>query len=291
MRAFLLPLEPPNYNSKWNNIRGQYIVRHLMTYTGGTPNARACIEHLRSIGALVDVYSNEWLAANPDYGGFYPEDLDEYQRKSKGACAGHLMIISTSLHRDQVAELLTAVYAPFADIFEPNGHHKPDLVLINLATQQILCAGLRRKNSFFGFAVGNDQVRLSDGDIDLVLRDWNTTELSAQKIATKRYMQEFCKYDYARVIPSLLESLYEFGCNARGWDNLPLNPELIQSIINAGPDADGFFDVDGDQITQEALTEMVQDFAHYEEIGNEHLHTLQTYFPELTWSDLNTQDY
>lgn len=46
-----------------------------MTYTGGTPNARACIEQLKQLNALVDVYSNEWLAANPDYCDFYPEDL------------------------------------------------------------------------------------------------------------------------------------------------------------------------------------------------------------------------
>lgn len=262
-----------------------------MTYKGGTSTAKSCIEKLKQFNALVDVYSNEWLAANPDYGGFYPEDLDEYQRKSKGACATHLLIISTSMHSDQVAELLTAAYAPFTDIFAEHVHHKPDLVFINLATKQILCAGLRRKNYFFGFAVGDDQVLLSDGDIDLLVSNWNSTELLAHKIANQRFMQEFCKYDYAGVVVSMLEALYEFGCNARGWDNLPLNPELIQDIIDAGPDADGFFDVDGDQITQEAITEMVEDFAHYEEIGNEHLDTLQTYFPELTWGDLNTQDY
>lgn len=262
-----------------------------MTYKGGTSTAKSCIEKLKQFNALVDVYSNEWLAANPDYSDFYPVDLVDYQYKSKGACAGHLLIINTSLHRDQVAELLTAAYAPFADIFEPNGNHKPDLVFINLATKQVLCAGLGRKNYFFGFAVGDDQVRLNDGDINLLVRDWKSTELPVHKATNKRFMLQFCEYDYARVVPSLLESLYEFGCNARGWDNLPLNPELIQDIANAGPDAEGFFDVDGDQITQEALTEMVEDFAHYEEIGNEHLHSLQTYFPELTWGDLNTQDY
>ena len=262
-----------------------------MAYEGGTPNAQSCIEQLKQLDALVDVYSNEWLAANPDYYDFYPEDLVEYQHKSKGTCTGHLLIISTSLHRDQVAQLLPAAYAPFSDIFQRNGHHKPDLVFMNLATQQVLCAGLGRKNYFSGVAVGDDQVRLSDGDIDLIVRDWNTTEISAQKIANKRFMQEFCKYDYARVIPSLLESLYEFGCNARGWDHLPLNPELIQDIIDAGPDADGMFQVDDDLMSLDEINVVMEDFAHYEDMCSEHLHTLQTYFPDLTWSDLTTQDY
>ena len=262
-----------------------------MTYTGGTPHARACIENLKSEGALVDVYSNEWLAANPDYCDFYPDDLVEYQRKSKGACSGHLLFISTSLNRDQVAELLPAAYAPFAEIFAENIYHKPDLVLINLATQQILCAGLGRKNYFYGFAVGDDQVRLSDGDIDLLGKNWNLKEPPAHKIANMHFMQEFCKYDYACVIPSLLESLHEFGCNDRGWDYLPLNPELIQDIIDAGADANGMYLVDEDLLSLDETNEILQDFAHYQDMCSEHLHTLQTYFPELTWSDLTTQDY
>ena len=262
-----------------------------MTYTGGTPTAQACIAQLKAKGALVDVYSNEWLAANPDYCDFYPEDLHEYQLKSRGACVGHLLIISNSLNTDEIFQTLATAYPPFAKAFGPDVHHMPDLVFINLATKQILCAGLVRKNYFFGFAVNDDQVRLSDGDIDLIVRDWNTTELSAQKIANKRFMQEFCKYDYASVIPSLLESLYEFGCNARGWDHLPLNPELIQDIIDAGPDTDGMYQVNGDLLSLDEVSELMADFAHYEDMCSEHLHTLQTYFPELTWSDLTTQDY
>jgi hypothetical protein len=262
-----------------------------MTYKGGTPTAQSCIEQLKKLEALVDVYSNEWLAANPDYCDFYHEDLVEYQRKSKGACAGHLLIISTSTHSDQVVEFLTTAYAPFADKFKKNGHHKPDLVFINLATQQVLCAGLGRKNYFFGFAVGDDQVQLGDSDIALLVRGWNLKELPAHKMANKRFMQEFCKYDYARVISSLLEALYEFGCNARGWDYLPQNPELIQNIIDAGPNADGMYLVDDDLMSLDEINGVMEDFAHHEDMCSEHLHTFQTYFPELTWSDLTTQDY
>jgi hypothetical protein len=262
-----------------------------MTYTGGTSTAQACIDQLKAKGALVDVYSNEWLAANPDFCEFYPEDLHDYQLKSRGACVGHLLIICNSLDTDEIFQMLTTAYPPFAKAFGPDVHHTPDLVFINLATKQILCAGLGRKNYFFGFSVGDDQVRLSDGDIDLIARDWNTTEQSAQKIKNMRFMQEFCKNDYARVIPSLLESLYEFGCNARGWDHLPLNPELIQDIIDAGPDAYGTYLVNGDLLSLDEVNELMEDFAHYEDMCSEHLHTLQTYFPELTWSDLTTQDY
>ena len=36
-----------------------------MTYKGGTPTAESCIEQLKDLEALVDIYSKEWLAANP----------------------------------------------------------------------------------------------------------------------------------------------------------------------------------------------------------------------------------
>jgi hypothetical protein len=39
--------------------------RFYMTYKGGTPTAESCIEQLKDLEALVDIYSKEWLAANP----------------------------------------------------------------------------------------------------------------------------------------------------------------------------------------------------------------------------------
>ena len=54
-----------------------------MTYKGGTPTAQSCIEQLKDLEALVDIYSKEWLAANPDYCDFYPEDLVEYQHRTQ----------------------------------------------------------------------------------------------------------------------------------------------------------------------------------------------------------------
>jgi hypothetical protein len=259
-----------------------------MTYTGGTPNARACIEGLSSTGALVDIYSNEWLAANPDYCDFYPEDLVEYQRRSKGACAGHLLIISTSLHSDQVAELLTAAYAPFTGIFAGNVHHKPDLVFINLATQQILCAGLMRKNYFFGHAIGKEDVRISDGNLREVISQSNDIE---NLDPTKVFMRDFLQYDYTGVVSSLLEALYEFGIAARSYDSLPSTPDQIEEIIAQGPDNEGMYDIDDQLMSLEEARAVIAELEEVDECGKENLSTLQTYFPGLTWSDLNTQDY
>ena len=262
-----------------------------MAYKGGTRNVKICIERLKELNLLIDVYSNEWLAKNHDFCDFYQEDLVDYQNRSKGMCAGHLLIISTAVFSDEVYQLLTTAHPPLLELLGPKIYHKPDIIFINLATQQILCAGLARKNYFYGFALGNDQVQLRDGDIDHIVRNRGSSKLALSNKVSDLFMQQFCKYDYAGLIPSILESLYEFGCNARAWDSLPLNPELIQNILNSEPLTDGMYAVNGDFLTLDELNEILQDFAHFEDMGNEHLHTLQIFFPELNWGDLNTQDY
>ena len=259
-----------------------------MTYKGGTPTAQSCIEQLKDLEALVDIYSKEWLAANPDYCDFYPEDLVEYQHKSKGACAGHLLIISTSLHRDQVAQLLPAAYAPFTDIFAQNVYHKPDLVFINLATQQILCVGLGRKNYFFGYAIGKEDVRIRDGNLREVISQSSDIE---NLEPTKVFMREFLDFDYTGVVSSLLEALYEFGIAARSYDSLPSTPDQIEEIITLGPDDEGMYDIDDQLMSLEEARAVIAELEDVDEWGKENLSTLKTYFPELTWSDLNTQDY
>lgn len=88
-----------------------------MAYQGGTDAVRECISKLKQLGALVDVYSHQWLAANPNFSYFYTEDLDLYQQKSNNLCIGHLLVISTCLNQDAVADLLTEAHPRFEKIF------------------------------------------------------------------------------------------------------------------------------------------------------------------------------
>ena len=43
--------------------------------------------------------------------------------------------------------------------------------------------------------------------------------------------------------------------------------------------------------TSATLPLVLADFEEADNLGREHLQTLQEFFPEITWSDLNTQDY
>jgi len=260
-----------------------------MLYKGGAKAAQTCIKKLTEIDALVDVYSKQWLDAHPHFPYCSTDDLTEYQEMSGDACEGHLLVISTSLDEEVVIQKLLAACPAFELILGQNSpHHKPDFIFINLATQQILCIGLQRKNYFFGFAVGTDEVAINDANVQDVTC---TDQIDAARTPTLLFMREFVQYDYAGVVSRFIDSLYEFGVTARTWDNLPLNPEQIEEILDQGPDGDGQFDIDGEMMALEAARSVLAEFEAADDWGNENLSCIQDLFPELTWGDLNTQDY
>lgn len=260
-----------------------------MPYTGGTPAALACIKQLTELGALVDVYSKQWLGAHPNFPYCSADDLAEYQATSSNACEGHLLIISTSLDEPKVAELLMGAYPEFESVFGKTApFHKPDLIFINLASQQILRVGLGRKNQLFGYAVGTSDVWVNDANVQAVT---STDQIEAAGSPTLQFMRQFVQYDYAGVVTRLIDSLYEFGISARTWDHLPLNPEIIEEILEQGPDEDGQFDIDGEMMSLEEARGVIAEFEQADSWGNENLSCIQDLFPELTWGDLNTQDY
>lgn len=260
-----------------------------MPYTSGTPVAQNCIKQLTELGALVDVYSKQWLEAHPNFPYCSADDLADYQATSSNACEGHLLVISTSLDESVVAEQLMTAYPEFESVLGKTApFHKPDLIFINLATEQILCAGLGRKNQLFGYAVGTGDVLINEANVHDVT---STDQIEAASTPTLQFMRQFVQYDYAGVVTTLIDSLYEFGVSARAWDHLPLNPEIIEEILEQGPDEDGLFDIDGEMMSLEEARDVIAEFAQADDWGNENLTCIQDLFSDLTWADLSTGDY
>ncbi len=260
-----------------------------MNYKGGTQAGQNCIAQLTELGALVDVYSSKWLAKNPDFYFFDEYDLADYQRKSKNFCSGHLLIISTDCNYQEVALNLIAAYPEFTSVLgDEISSHKPDFIIINLATKQILCAGLHRKNNFFGFALGNANVKVREDSLRNSSSDWGRP---IGNDPTNLFISEFVKYDFANIVLELLTALLEFGSFARNRDYLPLSRDQILEIIENGPDENETYDIDGEMMTLIEARTLIAEFDQYEEMAIDHLHTMQQFFPDITWSDLSTQDY
>jgi hypothetical protein len=260
-----------------------------MPYTSGTPVAQNCIKQLTELGALVDVYSKQWLEAHPNFHYCSADDLADYQATSSNACEGHLLVISTSLDESVVAEQLMTAYPEFESVLGKTApFHKPDLIFINLATQQILCVGLGRKNRIFGYAIGEKAVEIDDDNVQDVT---STDQIDDAGTPTLQFIRKFVQYDYAGIVTRLIDSLYEFGVAACEWDHLPLYPELIEEALAQGPDEDGLFDIDDEMMTLEEARSVIAKFESADSWGKENLSTLQDLFPELTWADLSTGDY
>ncbi len=260
-----------------------------MAYTGGTLAAKKCISELTSMGALVDVYSKDWLSENSNLVNYSIEDLLDFQQQSSGACEGHLLVISTSRNLEIVSKLLVDAYLGFEEHFGERAQmHRADLIFINLATQQVLCVGLGRKNYFFGFAIDSKEVTINEGNVRGIIESCDKPK---SNIETLEFMNNFLKYDYGNIVKWLMEGLYEFGSCARNWDYLPLTPDQIKKIIAQEPDDDGMYDIDGDLMSLEDAKQLIAEFDEAESWGNENLSIIQDFFPDLTWGDLNTCDY
>lgn len=55
---------------------------------------------------------------------------------------------------------------------------------------------------------------------------------------------------------------------------MPLNPELIEQIIDSGPDENGLFDIDDELMPLEDVKNILQEFAEVEDWAIENLSTL-----------------
>ena len=72
---------------------------------------------------------------------------------------------------------------------------------------------------------------------------------------------------------------------------IPLTPDQIEEIIQQGPDGEGMYDINDQLMSLDEARAFIAELEEVNDWGKENLSTLQIYFPALTWSDLNTQDY
>lgn len=266
-----------------------------MAYAGGTEAVKEFIKKYTERGLLVDVYSPKWLDTHESFPYFNVDDLDEYQERSGGACEGHLLVLFTDNENRELEADLLNIYSPFEKIFGENiRRHKPDLLFINLATKQILCMGLGRKNQFFCYQLQDDIPELRETVLLNALLGWyksSMTNPSSDDLATQSFISNFVGYDYANIVANLTEALEDFGESASVRDHLPLNDDEIESILNNGPDANGLYLVDDEEMTEEEVKKIQAKFADSNARTREHLETFEEFFGEIYWEDLSTGDY
>jgi len=266
-----------------------------MAYTGGTKTVKDFIKKYTELGLLVDVYSRNWLKAHAEFPYISIDDLDDYQEQSGGACEGHLLVLFTGRDTTELEADLLKIHKPFGKVFgEHIRLHKPDLLFINLATKQILCMGLGRKNQFFGYQLKEDISQLRGTALLNSLLGWYKTSMtnpSADDLETQSFISNFVKYDYANIVANLTEALEDFGEQASVRDHLPLNEDEIENILDKGPEANGLYLVDDEEMTEEEVKNIHNELVESNARTREHLDTFEDFFGKIYWEDLSTGDY
>jgi hypothetical protein len=130
-------------------------------YTGGTPEAIQFIEKYKKTGHIVDFYSDEYIEnRNKNNCPINLKYLKSLDQEHGTAYRNHLLVIYIGDEQREMLSELSNLYEPIHRYFNldsggPGHVIKPDFLLINLATQEILCVGIGGRNREFHFELHN----------------------------------------------------------------------------------------------------------------------------------------
>lgn len=227
----------------------------------GTPEAMAWLELLEKNGNLIDPYTKSYMSAKNNY-EFNAEYFQSLIDKEGSEFIGHLLIVYLGDQSDDVYSELANIYPLFAR--KPKGiFHQPAFLFINLVTQNVLCAGIGRKNQLFLYDAETSQ------DVDSTFSD--------------DYGKAFTALDHLGITSTIVDALERLGGCIYEADNLPskAEPDQVAGALNKGAAPDGLYYYDGDDewgYTREEIAELEANYADLIEARAEWIDTIEQYF-------------
>lgn len=245
-------------------------------YKGGTPEAIKFIEKYKKTGYIVDFYSDEHInSLDQSATSYSSEDLKDFDESYGSAYRGHMLTIYIGNEDEEMLNELSNIYPPFKQLFNLSGHsdtglHKPDFLLVNLATKEILCVGLGKENRAFRYEL-HKYLLQKNGE-------------------SKDCSEKFFELDHYEIAERVITEAESFGFNLYEFDNLPGNADVF--VVKN--DSDGLYyleDFDEDGMTEQEVTQLESSYAECSEGMNESLTLLREFFPQVDDSELSTGDY
>jgi hypothetical protein len=256
--------------------------------TQGTPQAMELLKLFKKKECLADVYSQEFFDKQPTHdenpdAPFYKdgmESINELEDDKSGNFKpnNHLLFIFLEERDKDLMDRLLKVYPPLIKRFE--GFHKPDFLILNLYTKQMLCIGFGRKNRLFAY----DPVY--EPAIDL----YGYTGMGDGG----KYIAKFTEHDYYDAVSDLAGALADLSEAMFEWDHLPHNEDMLGYALDEGPRDDGLYYIDEDDdegYTKEEMEDFLEQFADCQSRGDAALKIIHAFFPQCEWGELNTGDY
>jgi hypothetical protein len=257
----------------------------IMNFVGGTSAVRTFFEELAKDSLLVSPYTDKWIKTNFKKSKPNPK-LDN----------GEIIFINASrFYGERLAKLLK-IFPKFSSGFSTEYTiTNTDFIAINLRTQQIILMGLGRRDQIHVRIYHDgkfEYVNYSEVE-EFVNDDFETISESDKtaKSLNHQYLQKFCELDRFCLVVDLFESLYYFGVSSFEFANLPHSMMDIDEARGNGPNEDGIFEIDGEELSEEDLDELE---SSYEEAANDcksHIRKIQLLFPKIDEGDLITGAY
>ena len=219
----------------------------------------------------------------------YESDLDTYESFDEDhgkQYRGHLLIVYVDIYNKELIEDLKKIYQPLKYIYDEQGStfgtHKPDLLFINLASKQILCAGLGRKNRLMQFDAARYVAGKYDPQID-VLGNGNGGNFDS------KYVAKFTALDHDEIVDKLIFNLKTLGDYLLENNRLNFSPEITSSE----PNDEGMYEFeDGrDPVDQAGLDALIDASEICGTYMSESIEAMQVFFPKAEVADLNPEDY
>jgi len=264
-----------------------------MAYSGGTTEVQNFIKKYKAIGNVIDPYSDEWITAiskraeNSEIN--YESDLETYESFDEEygkSYRNHLLIVYVDVYNKELVEDLKQIYQPLRYIFDERGNffgtHKPDLLFINLATKQILCVGLGRKNRLMQYDAARYSAGIHVPKIDILDQEDRSDYDSS-------YVTKFKALDHDQIIEKLVFNLKTLGEYLLENDQLNFYPEMVSSDPNQG----GLYEFeDGrEAVDQDTLNTLIESFDVNMTYIDESIEAIKSFFPMAEVADLNPEDY
>lgn len=263
-----------------------------MHYIGGTEKANALIEKYKKLNYVVDFYSDEYQSTVNDdaYEDLHCDAFLQYDKKYGAEYRGHMLMIYVGDENKELILELSELYDPLKKIFKLQTQfgdwtHKPDILIINLATKEILCAGLGRKNRLFSYELHKYLGIKTTNDIS------NRSDEKNSEGNLNQCSDNFYRLDYANAAKRITRLLEELGSHYFSHDSLPANSDVMVKLNSK----DGLYylvdDSDHEGMTLEEVKELKQNYEDYGECIRDCRIDLRWYFPKIEDWDMNTGDY
>lgn len=259
-------------------------------YTGETNQAKKFLEKYKNTKHVVDFYTNEHIQnLDPESCSISIEDLEKFDSVYGNRYRNHLLTIYVGDGNEELINDLSNLYLPFKRLFNLRSAygmwlHSPDLLIVNLRTQEVLCVGLGRKNRSFNFELHRHLAyRTTNDNENIELKDFDS------KISTD-CSEAFFAFDHHNISQKIIDALDELGQHYYEYDNLPGNADVMVTRKKDGLYyLDDFEDADG--MTKAEVEKLKENYENYREWINDCLKVLREFSPRIEDWDLNTGDY